>query len=262
MFSNISQKEVLSEMSLAKILIVEDDEVTATNLKFSLEKQNYDVLDMATSLEEAKEILNRQHIDIVFIDIALQDSSDGLELGKYLHTQTDIPFIYLSAHSHKEILEDAKKTEPYGYIVKPFDPKSLHTTIQMALYKADEDRKKASSINRLKENKSELEKLVYNKKFSDQKVIKFADGYHLDLSLNETFYKGKKVKLTKKENAFIQLLIAHLDQVVEFDQAVNYIWEKGATENNIRTLVWRLRNKLPTDIIKSSSGKGYYIESV
>jgi DNA-binding response OmpR family regulator len=249
-------------MSLTKVLIVEDDEVTALNLKLSLEKQNYDVIAVATNISEAKEAINNNSPDVIFIDIALQDSHDGIELGEYIHTNSYTPFIYLSAHSSENILADAKRTEPYGYIVKPFDPKSLHTTIQMALYKSKEDMKKASSIDELQSNQSKLEKLLYNKKFSDQNIIKFADGYHLDISLNEIFYKNKKLKLTKKETAFIQLLIAQLDQVVDFNQAVNYIWEnKGATENNIRTLVWRLRNKLPTDIIKSSSGHGYYIES-
>ena len=69
------------------------------------------------------------------------------------------------------------------------------------------------------------------------------------------------LKLTKKENTFIRLLVAQLGVIVSFEQAVNYVWEnEGATENNVRTLVWRLRKLLPTPIIKNASGIGYYIE--
>ncbi len=83
----------------------------------------------------------------------------------------------------------------------------------------------------------------------------------MDISICETFYKEKKIKLTKKENAFLRLLVAQLGIVVSFEQAVNYVWDGNkATENSVRTLVWRLRNKLETDIIKNASGIGYYIE--
>jgi len=248
-------------MSKEKILIVEDDEVTAMHLKMALKKLDYEVVSIAENTIQARNKIKIYEPDAILLDISLQDNTDGIGLASYIKSKHSIPFIYLTSHAENEILDEAKVTEPYGYIVKPFDPKSLHTTIQMALYKFQEERKLKEDINTLQVSKEQLEKLLYTKKVSDKPLVPFAHDYHLDIGTCETFYKDKKIKLTKKENAFVRLLVSQLGLVVSFEQAMNYVWEEeGATENSVRTLVWRLRNKLPTDIILNASGMGYYIE--
>jgi len=248
-------------MSAIKVLIVEDDEVTALNLKMSLEKQGYEIVSVADNAVAARSKIKIYNPDIALIDIGLQKTMDGIKLAQFIRDKHPLPFIYLTAHSDNEMLSKAKKTEPYGYIVKPFDPINLHTTIQMALYRFKEETKRISSIDELKSDRENLEKLVYAKKLSDKPAVEFGDGYSHDIALGETFYHGEKIKLTKKENAFIRLLVAQLGTVVDFEQAINYVWDsKGATDNSVRTLVWRLRSKLPTDVIKNASGIGYYLE--
>lgn len=70
-----------------------------------------------------------------------------------------------------------------------------------------------------------------------------------------------RIQLTKKENAFLELLVDRLGVVVTFEQAIDYVWNgESATENSVRTLAWRLRNKLRHDLIKNASGRGYYID--
>lgn len=249
-------------MKSKKVLIVEDDEVTAMNLKISLEKQGYAVCSIADDAISAKSKIKVYTPDITIIDISLQESDDGIKLGSYIREKQLMPFIFLTAHSDDSIIEDASKTEPYGYIIKPFDPTNLHVTIQMALYKHDQEKKRSENLDSLKVDKLNLEKLLYNKKLSDKPIVPFGEKYYLDISLSETFYEDQKIKLTKKENSFIRLLVAQLGLVVSFEQAISYVWEEqGATDNSVRTLVWRLRNKLPTDIIQNASGIGYYIEN-
>lgn len=248
-------------MNQKNIIIVEDDEITALNLKISLEKHGYNVVEICDNITDAKTKINKFLPEIVIVDISLQESSDGIELAKEIRSKHNIPFIYLTSYSDDNIISKAKLTEPYGYIVKPFDPSSLHATIQMALFKYDIEKSRRADISSLKMDKLNLEKLLYSKRASNEPIVPFGGDYHLDISVCETFYKGKKVKLTKKENAFLRLLVAQLGLVVTFDQAMNYVWdENGATENSVRTLVWRLRNKLEVDIIKNASGIGYYIE--
>ena len=243
------------------IIIVEDDEITALNLNLSLQKQGYNIIAVCDNITQAKNKINSFKPDIVIIDISLQESNDGIELAKVIRSKYNIPFIYLTSYSDDDIIAQAKLTEPYGYIVKPFDPNSLHATIQMALFKYEVENDRKDDMNSLKVDKLNLEKLLYSKRASDKPIVPFGDNYHLDISICETFFKGKKIKLTKKENAFLRLLVAQLGLVVSFEQAMNYVWdESGATENSVRTLVWRLRNKLETDIIKNASGIGYYIE--
>ncbi len=243
------------------IIIVEDDEITAMNLNLSLQKHGYKVVAICDNSVTAKNKIQAYKPDIVIIDISLDESNDGIELAKVVRQKNNIPFIYLTSYSDDDIISQAKLTEPYGYIVKPFDPNSLHATIQMALFKYEQESERKDSVNSLKIDKLNLEKLLYAKRTSDEPIVPFGEKYHLDISICETFYKNKKIKLTKKENAFLRLLVAQLGIVVSFEQAMNYVWEEnGATENSVRTLVWRLRNKLETDIIKNASGIGYYIE--
>ncbi len=248
-------------MKEKKILIVEDEEVSALHLKISLKKHGYKILAITDNLQDAINKIKVYMPNIVIIDISLQDSDDGIKLARIIRQKYHIPFIYLTSHSDEEIIKDASKTEPYGYIIKPFDPSGLHATLQMALYKYDNEKKQEENINILKQQKQNLEKLLYSKKKLSQPLMSFSGDYQLNINTNEVYYHNKKIKLTKKENAFIKLLVAQLGLVVEFEQAVNYIWSQdGATQNSIRTLVWRLRAKLPTDIIKNASGAGYYIE--
>ena len=244
-----------------KVLIVEDDEVTSLNLKMALQKHGYDVVALADSVIHARNKIKIYEPDIILLDISLQEGHDGIALGQYIKEKHDIPFIYLTSHFEDDVIEEAKASEPYGYIVKPFDPQGLHATIQMALYKYTQEQKLHHDLDTLKDGKQHLEKLLFAKKISDKPVIEFGEGYHLDIDLDKIFYEGKMLKLTKKENTFIRLLVAQLGVIVSFEQAVNYVWEdEGATENNVRTLVWRLRKLLPTPIIKNASGIGYYIE--
>nr|WP_321268140.1 response regulator [uncultured Sulfurimonas sp.] len=243
------------------IIVVEDDEITALNLNLSLQKHGYNVVAICDNAAQAKSKIQMHKPNIVIIDISLDESNDGIELAKTIRQKHNIPFIFLTSYSDDDIISQAKQTEPYGYIVKPFDPNSLHATIQMAIFKYEVENERKNNINSLKVDKLNLEKLLYSKKTSDKPIVPFGDSYHLDISVCETFYNGKKIKLTKKENAFLRLLVAQLGIVVTFEQAMNYVWdENGATENSVRTLVWRLRNKLETDIIKNASGIGYYIE--
>lgn len=243
------------------VLIVEDDEVTALNLSISLKKQGYTVLATCDNIESAKESLLSSLPDIIIVDISIEESSDGIEFAKYLRQNHHIPFIFLTSYSDDTIISEAKLTEPYGYIVKPFDPNSLHATIQMALFKFEMENKRKENEKSQKLDKLNLEELLHSKRTTDRPIVLFGEDYHLDITVCETYYKDKKIKLTKKENAFLRLLVAQLGRVVTFEQAMEYVWDDhGATENSVRTLVWRLRNKLTTDIIKNASGIGYCIE--
>ncbi len=243
------------------VLIVEDDEITALNLKISLEKQGYVVTEVCDNAEDAKEKLATIQADIVVIDISLQESNDGIELAQNIRDKHKIPFIFLTSYSDDDIISQAKTTEPYGYIVKPFDPNSLHATMQMALFKFEQENQRKNNFSNFSAEKLNIENLLHTKVAEGESKIKFANDYHLDINACETFYQNKKIRLTKKENAFLRLLVAKLGLVVTFKQAMEYVWEKnGATENSVRTLVWRLRNKLDTDIVKNASGIGYFIE--
>ncbi len=117
-----------------KILIVEDEYVVANDLRLILEKAGYRINGVAVSVEEAMECLQQQKPDIVLLDIMLEGKKSGIDLARELRAQ-NIAFVYLSANSSQKILEEAKTTEPYGFLVKPFREKDLLVTLDIAWYR-------------------------------------------------------------------------------------------------------------------------------
>lgn len=128
-------------MKVIKVMVVEDDAVAASIVKNMLEKLGY-LVPLTVSSGEAA-LLKTVEImpDIILMDIMLEGEMDGIEASEHIHRDYDIPVIYLTAHIDDEILERAKITEPFGYIVKPFSDKELHSTIKMALYKYETEKK-------------------------------------------------------------------------------------------------------------------------
>ncbi|SHN41902.1 sigma-54 dependent transcriptional regulator [Chitinophaga sp. CF418] len=117
-----------------KILIVEDEFIVGNALRLAVETAGYRVTGMVASVEEAEENIRNQQPDLVLLDIRLEGESSGIDLARKLRAE-NIPFIYLSAHSSQKILEEAKTTEPYGFLVKPFRENDLLVALEIALYR-------------------------------------------------------------------------------------------------------------------------------
>ena len=121
-------------MSLkAKILIVEDQFIEAKSLNLILTNAGYATCAIARSVEGALSIIERDKPDLVLADIFLQGDATGIDLGKILH-EKNIAFVYLSANSNRQVLEEAKSTKPYGFMVKPFRAKDVLIMLDVALY--------------------------------------------------------------------------------------------------------------------------------
>ncbi|MGF7074706.1 DNA-binding NtrC family response regulator [Mucilaginibacter sp. SG538B] len=117
-----------------KILIVEDESLVAYDLKLILTRAGYKVCGIADSVPEALEIIDEQKPEMVLLDIFLKGSLNGIDLAKVL-TSKNIAFVYLSANFQESILERAKATQPYGFLVKPFREKELLITLDVAFYR-------------------------------------------------------------------------------------------------------------------------------
>jgi PAS domain S-box-containing protein/putative nucleotidyltransferase with HDIG domain len=122
-------------MAREKVLVVEDEYIVGKNIQMGLESFDYLVPHIATSGETAIELIENEHPDLVLMDIVLRGRMDGIETARAIRSRTDIPVIFLTAYTDEAILERAKMSEPYGYIVKPFEQRELHSAIQIALYR-------------------------------------------------------------------------------------------------------------------------------
>jgi DNA-binding LytR/AlgR family response regulator len=128
-------------MYKTKILVIEDEVIVAKDIQRTLIKLGYDVPAIANSAQSAFEKINQVDPDLVFCDIKLKGSIDGIDIALRLREEFMIPVVFLTSYVDKATLDRAKITEPYGYIVKPFNEVDLQTTVEMALYKFAQDQK-------------------------------------------------------------------------------------------------------------------------
>ncbi len=116
-----------------KILIVEDNVIIADDMQSMLEEIGYEIVDNVIVYEQAIEVLKTQQVDLVLIDIILASDKTGIDLGKHIRENYDIPFIFVTSNSDRATVENAKTVKPNGYLVKPFEQQDLYTSIEIAL---------------------------------------------------------------------------------------------------------------------------------
>ncbi|MCZ7402758.1 MAG: response regulator [Candidatus Methanoperedens sp.] len=118
-----------------QILVVEDEIIVADYIRKSLQNMGYSVPSIVSSGENAIKEIEKNNPDLVLMDIVLEGKMDGIEAAEIIRSRFNIPVVYLTANSEENILERAKITEPFGYIIKPFNERDLRTNIEIALYK-------------------------------------------------------------------------------------------------------------------------------
>ena len=128
------------------ILVVEDETIIGKDIQSKLQGLGYDAPLIIPSGEEAVEKTGELRPDLVMMDIVINGGIDGIEAASQIRKQFNIPVVYLTAYADEEILERAKITKPFGYLVKPFDERELHSTIEMALYKHKSDERLMKSM--------------------------------------------------------------------------------------------------------------------
>jgi len=127
-------------VSKGNILVVEDEAIVAEDLSQKLVRLGYSVSGVTASGAESLALARERRPDLVLMDIRLEGPMDGVEAAQVIRRECDIPVIYLTAHSDSATLQRAKVTEPFGYILKPFETPQLETQIQMALHKHQAER--------------------------------------------------------------------------------------------------------------------------
>ncbi len=137
-------------MSGIRVLIVEDEVLIAEDIADSLRAIDYEVAGVAYSSDKALALLQKEHPDIVLLDIQIEGKETGIDLAKIISRDYRLPFIYLTSFADKQTLDAAKKTMPYGYVVKPFSEKELFSSLEIAMYRFSvESKKQVPSKERL-----------------------------------------------------------------------------------------------------------------
>ena len=154
-------------MDKVQVLIVEDEAIVSMDLRYKLESLGYSVPAEVSSGEEAVEAASRLRPDLVLMDIRLSGKMDGIDAAAQIREQFDVPVVYVTAYTDEATLHRAKLTEPFGYLLKPMDPRALQSVVEVTVYKHQIER-------RLKESERWLSAVLQST--SDAMVTTDTDG--------------------------------------------------------------------------------------
>lgn len=138
-----------------QILIVEDEFITQKTISNQLKEIGYQIAGTAMSADEAIEILKNEVVNFVILDINIKGEHNGIWLVNFIKENYNLPFIYLTAYSDNETLSEALKTEPFNYLVKPFQKHDLLTSIEISIL----------NFNKLNPNKKDTLLVKHNEIF-------------------------------------------------------------------------------------------------
>jgi DNA-binding NarL/FixJ family response regulator len=159
-------------MSRIRVLIVEDEPLIAEHIATYLDNSDFEVSAISYDWDDAAAQLKHNTPDVVVLDINLEEEKDGIQLARLINEKYHLPFLFLTAHSDKNTLQKAKEVNPGGYIVKPYNERTIAASIEIALsnYYASANKKFPSITEHLinknlpeafSEREMDILKLVY-----------------------------------------------------------------------------------------------------
>ena len=214
------------------VLLVEDDS-DSKKIMHDVLSDNFEKVFTAQNGDQGLKKFKKYNPNMVITDVFMP-ISDGLDMTRYIkEISKDTPVIVLSAHSEKETLLKAIDVGVDKYLIKPIMADDLLKTIEN----------------------------VAKSKIETANIIQVANGYSFNKIKRVLIRDGVEISLTKKELAFISLLIKRLGTLVLHDEIKSVVWVgESVTEAAIRTFVKRVRDKVGNNFIKNVPGLGYKID--
>ena len=215
-----------------KILLVEDNEILAKGLIYSLEQKKYQVIH-TLNVENTLKILKTEKIDLAILDVSLPDGN-GFDLYRNNIKEKNISSIFLTAKDEEDNIVKGLELGAEDYITKPFSIIELMARINRIILR----------------NKKNTIIQVQNIKFDMDKMVVYRDN--------------ENVELTNLELKILNLLFLNLNKVVKRSEIIDKIWEwtgNDVNDNTITVYLKRIREKIKTDIIITIKGIGYRIDS-
>ena len=207
-------------MSKTNVFVVEDETIVSKDIQYSLDKLGYNVVGSSSTGELAIKLLDSISPDIILMDIMLKGNLNGIETANLICLKKNIPIVFLTAYADDVTLSKAKKTEPYGYILKPFKEIDLKTNIELAIYRH-------KKINEKINEKNILDSFIKNK----EEKIKNVETEFIFIKS-----KGIFIKIKKEDIFYIEAL---KDYVV-----INLINEKYTIHSSMKKIEEKLGDKV------------------
>jgi DNA-binding LytR/AlgR family response regulator len=194
-----------------KIYIVEDEYITQAVLKNNVEEIGYSVVGMADTAEQAWEDLQKMDVDLALLDINLAGEKDGIWLAKQVRAKLRIPFIFLTAYGDKATINTAVKTQPNGYLLKPFNEVDIYTAIEVALNNFNH-----TSTEHQKTVNIEEEETRQEPKPTQSSDVSVGNNQTIYLKVDKIFYKIKlsEICYVKSDSNYVEVFLEHKKHLV------------------------------------------------
>lgn len=215
-----------------KILIVEDNDIIARGIEYSLNKEGF-TTNIEKTVDDTKNDLTKNNYDLIILDISLPDGN-GFDLCKYIKEYTSIPIIFLTARDEEKDIVEGFDLGAEDYIIKPFRNREL-----------------ISRINNVLRH--------YHK---ENNIIKNGD-ITINQNENRVYKNDKEIVLTALEYKILTLLYNNLDKTITREILLNKIWDIAGNfvnDNTLTVYIKRIREKLDTNDIITIKGIGYRVE--
>lgn len=210
-----------------KILVVEDEPIIAADIEMILESLDYEVTGLEDNAEDALLSIEKNLPDLILLDINIEGDTDGVMLAQDIKEKYNVPFVFLTSNTESFTINRVKRTQPAGFIVKPFDEKDLRSNIEIALF---------SNIT-TPQVKGEDVKYIFVKASSeyvkialeDLMFIKAEDNYSRIFSVDKNFILSSTLKRVEEKlsnNKFIRIhrsYIINIEFIDKYKEGVIYI---------------------------------------
>lgn len=213
-------------MSGERILIVDDDQTTASVMQLYLENFGFIVSDVACSGAEAIEKTKKLQPDLVLMDIRLGKGLDGIETAEVIMQKLQIPVIYVTAYSDEDTLERAQMTNPYGFINKPLRDIDLKTTVRFALDKNKNNpaKKEPPVLDEILHQVYDLtpaESRVVSQLLDNPDIESTAESLHISVSTVRTHLKHiyRKTKTNRQSALFHKIITGPVAMIMRSEHS-------------------------------------------
>jgi len=215
---------------MMKILLVDNNKIFRKELSSYIQSLQFHVsIEHAATMKEAYKRIKEEFIDLLIIEAVLCQEDDWIFLEK--QRVSTVQIIYLTDIKEKKLVVKAMQTEPLAYLTKPFNKTELYAFL----------------------------KLVDLKTSKAQEIFYLGAGYHFNTYHQKLYKNNKVIKLSIKERSLLKLLIAHQERTLSFEEIEN-LWDYPPKASTLRTMIYRLREKLEHKFIITVPNEGLKLE--
>jgi two-component system cell cycle sensor histidine kinase/response regulator CckA len=250
---------------MTRVLVVENEIVIAKDLQLTLNSLGYEVPALAPTGADAIQLAGEMRPDVVLMDIVLKGDMDGIQAAERIRTRYDVPVIFLTAYADDDTLQRAKITEPFGYILKPFEERELHTNIQMALYKHQIERRLRTSEKRLR---SVVEQSVDGIVLTDEQgtIIEWNQGMENITGVPRAEVQGIPLWQAQSQLTPKGLSYAAPDETIRADLTTYLATDRGTLANRLREASLQTRDgahrTVQTSLFPIQTETGYMLGNI